>query len=120
MDIFSAKLKYVKRPPSTAFQSNQTSTSWPPALSCLIHQVQFLSTFKLMAQPQTPESFVNEEKLVPRHVSVKEEHVLSESQTSQPCTKPENDGRQPVPLTWKLASIVLVTAIGFGSQWSSA
>ena len=25
----------------------------------------------------------------------------------------------PVPLTWKLMSIVLVTCIGFGSQWSS-
>ncbi|EXA35060.1 hypothetical protein NW760_010723 [Fusarium oxysporum] len=68
-----------------------------------------------MAQPQTPESVANEAKLVPPEVSIKEEHVLSELQTSQP----ENDGRQPVPLSWKLASIVLVTAIGFGSQWSS-
>ncbi|RFN44728.1 major facilitator superfamily transporter [Fusarium flagelliforme] len=73
-----------------------------------------------MAQPQPTDSFVNEEKLVPPHVSVKEEQALSEPQTSQLPTKPENDGRQPVPLlTWKLASIVLVTAIGFGSQWSS-
>ncbi|RSL45015.1 hypothetical protein CEP54_014449 [Fusarium duplospermum] len=30
-----------------------------------------------------------------------------------------SDGRQPVPLSWKIASVVLVTAIGFGSQWSS-
>ncbi|KAG5794059.1 hypothetical protein H9Q69_006889 [Fusarium xylarioides] len=68
-----------------------------------------------MAQPQKAESFMNEEKLVPPHVSVKEDHVQSHSHISQP----ENDGRQPVPLSWKLASIVLVTAIGFGSQWSS-
>ncbi|KLP11975.1 Uncharacterized protein Y057_8534 [Fusarium fujikuroi] len=68
-----------------------------------------------MAQRQTPESFPNEEKLVPLDVWVKENHVRSESQISQP----ENDGRQPVPLSWKLTSIVLVTAIGFGSQWSS-
>jgi hypothetical protein len=26
---------------------------------------------------------------------------------------------RPVPRTWKFAAIVLVTAIGFGSQWSS-
>lgn len=26
---------------------------------------------------------------------------------------------RPVPRSWKLASVVLVTAIGFGSQWSS-
>ncbi|RKL32552.1 hypothetical protein BFJ72_g10495 [Fusarium proliferatum] len=68
-----------------------------------------------MAQPQTPESFVNEEKLVPLDVSVKENHLQSEPQISQP----ENDDRHPVPLSWKLASIVLVSAIGFGSQWSS-
>lgn len=30
-----------------------------------------------------------------------------------------NSSLRPVPLSWKLASIVLVTAIGFGSQWSS-
>ncbi|KAJ3463707.1 hypothetical protein MRS44_008493 [Fusarium solani] len=30
-----------------------------------------------------------------------------------------SDGRQPVPLSWKIASVALVTAIGFGSQWSS-
>ncbi|KAG4282030.1 hypothetical protein FPRO06_10933 [Fusarium proliferatum] len=73
------------------------------------------SIFTLMAQPQTLETFANEEKLVPLDVSVKENHTQSESQISQPGT----DGRQPVPLSWKLASIVLVTAIGFGSQWSS-
>ncbi|KAF2221073.1 major facilitator superfamily domain-containing protein [Elsinoe ampelina] len=27
--------------------------------------------------------------------------------------------RKPVPLPWKLMAVVLVTAIGFGSQWSS-
>lgn len=27
---------------------------------------------------------------------------------------------QPVPLSWKLMSIVMVTAIGFGSHWSSS
>lgn len=70
-----------------------------------------------MAQPQPPENLVNEGKLVSSHVLVKEEHA--ESQMSQPSMKPGNDGRQPVPLSWKLASIVLVTAIGFGSQWSS-
>lgn len=68
-----------------------------------------------MAQPQTPESFANEEKLVPPDVYVKENHIQSESQISQLG----NDDRQPVPLSWKLASIVLVSAIGFGSQWSS-
>ncbi|KAH7126625.1 major facilitator superfamily domain-containing protein [Dendryphion nanum] len=31
-----------------------------------------------------------------------------------------SDTLQPVPLSWKLASVVLVTAIGFGSQWSSS
>lgn len=30
-----------------------------------------------------------------------------------------SDDLQPVPLSWKLASIVLVTMIGFGSRWSS-
>lgn len=72
-----------------------------------------------MAQPQPPEGFVTEEKLVSPHVLVKDEQALSESQMSQSASKQENDGRQPVPLSWKLASIVLVTAIGFGSQWSS-
>lgn len=28
-------------------------------------------------------------------------------------------GTRPVPLTWKLTSVLLVTLIGFGSQWSS-
>ncbi|KAF4435268.1 ferric-chelate reductase [Fusarium acutatum] len=46
---------------------------------------------------------------------LKENHVQIESHISQP----ENDSRQPVLLSWKLASIVLVTAIGFRSQWSS-
>lgn len=32
---------------------------------------------------------------------------------------PSQNGLAPVPLTWKLMSVVLVTAIGFGSQWSS-
>ncbi|KAJ4252729.1 hypothetical protein NW762_010635 [Fusarium torreyae] len=72
-----------------------------------------------MAQPQPMGDPIDEGKLVSPHVLVKEEHALSESQMSQPSTRPENDSRQPVPLTWKLASIVLVTAIGFGSQWSS-
>lgn len=30
-----------------------------------------------------------------------------------------HEGKEPVPMSWKLMSIVLVTAIGFGSQWSS-
>ncbi|QGI85736.1 hypothetical protein CEK25_012465 [Fusarium fujikuroi] len=81
-----------------------------------VHCEDFVSSiFTLMAQPQTPESFANEEKLVPPDVYVKENYVQSESQ----ITQTENDGRQPVPLSWKLASVVLVTAIGFGSQWSS-
>ncbi|KAF4549628.1 Hypothetical protein D9617_20g026840 [Elsinoe fawcettii] len=29
------------------------------------------------------------------------------------------DDRKPVPLSWKLMAVALVTAIGFGSQWSS-
>ncbi|KAG4261887.1 hypothetical protein FPRO03_11355 [Fusarium proliferatum] len=66
-------------------------------------------------QDSTPESFANEEKLILPDVYVKENDVQSESQ----ITQTENDGRQPVPLSWKLASVVLVTAIGFGSQWSS-
>ncbi|KAI9168010.1 Major facilitator superfamily domain-containing protein [Paramyrothecium foliicola] len=40
---------------------------------------------------------------------------------TQPSTSDTSsqDERKPVPLTWKLLSVLLVTAIGFGSQWSS-
>jgi hypothetical protein len=32
---------------------------------------------------------------------------------------PAPSGQVEVPLRWKIASILLVSAIGFGSQWSS-
>lgn len=35
--------------------------------------------------------------------------------SSTPC----HNETLPVPLSWKLLSVILVTAIGFGSQWSS-
>ncbi|KAF5648566.1 ferric-chelate reductase [Fusarium sp. NRRL 52700] len=69
------------------------------------------SKIRRESSPQTPESFATREKLVQPGVSVKENHVQPESHISQL----DNDGRQPVPLSWKLASIVIVTAIGFGS-----
>ena len=31
----------------------------------------------------------------------------------------ENDGKVTVPLSFKIASVLLVSAIGFGSSWSS-
>lgn len=49
----------------------------------------------------------------------KEEDLITEVKPSSASSDSGRDGLQPVPLTWKLASVALVTAIGFGSQWSS-
>lgn len=49
----------------------------------------------------------------------KEAHLVTEGKPSSTSSDLGRDGLQPVPLSWKLASVVLVTAIGFGSQWSS-
>ncbi|KAF7555544.1 hypothetical protein G7Z17_g2085 [Cylindrodendrum hubeiense] len=49
----------------------------------------------------------------------KEAHLITEVKPSSTSSDSGRDGLKPVPLTWKLASVVLVTAIGFGSQWSS-
>ncbi|KAM5341205.1 hypothetical protein ACJ41O_015314 [Fusarium nematophilum] len=47
------------------------------------------------------------------------EYVVNEAELSRTSKEEANNDRRPVPLSWKLTSIVLVTAIGFGSQWSS-
>ncbi|KAK7432089.1 hypothetical protein QQZ08_001379 [Neonectria magnoliae] len=52
-------------------------------------------------------------------IGSKERHIVSEVEPSNSSSDPGRDGLKPVPLSWKLASVALVTAIGFGSQWSS-
>ncbi|KAK1690095.1 major facilitator superfamily domain-containing protein [Colletotrichum godetiae] len=47
------------------------------------------------------------------------DHVSETSQNEKQGFTTAVSALRPVPLTWKLASVVLVTAIGFGSQWSS-
>lgn len=49
----------------------------------------------------------------------KEGDLITEVKPSSTSSDSGRDGLQPVPLAWKLASVALVTAIGFGSQWSS-
>ncbi|KAG9256919.1 major facilitator superfamily domain-containing protein [Emericellopsis atlantica] len=44
--------------------------------------------------------------------------AVAEVDSSQSDTSSQR-ATQPVPLSWKLASVVLVTCIGFGSKWSS-
>ncbi|KAF5702011.1 ferric-chelate reductase [Fusarium globosum] len=100
------QLKYVKHLPSSALGPIQ-----PQPIVCL-SSIEY-SFFNLYTHGSTSDA--GKLRKVPPHVYVKEDHVQSESQ----ITQTENDGRQPVSLSWKLASVVLVTAIGFGSQWSS-
>jgi hypothetical protein len=45
-------------------------------------------------------------------------HVEISAISSDP-EEDASDGKIPVPLAWKLASILIVSAIGFGSHWSS-
>lgn len=46
--------------------------------------------------------------------------VVTEKQpSSEVSSGPPSDGPAPVPLSWKLASVLLVTLICFGSKWSS-
>ncbi|KAF5694803.1 ferric-chelate reductase [Fusarium denticulatum] len=45
--------------------------------------------------------------------------LTGDEQKCNPLFEKLDVNETPVPLSWKLASIVLVTAIGFGSQWSS-
>jgi hypothetical protein len=54
-------------------------------------------------------------------LDVKDETRLSEGEVPSSLEDDVAAGpaTEPVPLRWKIASIVLVTAIGFGSQWSS-
>ncbi|KAH6683553.1 major facilitator superfamily domain-containing protein [Plectosphaerella plurivora] len=54
--------------------------------------------------------------------SVAEQDALKHSideKTHEITSDEDEDGRVPVPLRWELASIVLITMIGFGSKWSS-
>ena len=61
------------------------------------------------------------ESQAPSQVVEQKGPLASETSLSTPA--PEDDGTRrdttPVPLSWKLMSVVLVTLIGFGSQWSS-
>lgn len=69
-----------------------------------------------MAQPPSPSSSssnIEPENGLAQPYGEKTAGAVVESDDSS------SDGRQPVPLSWKIASVVLVTAIGFGSQWSS-
>ncbi|CAH0038475.1 unnamed protein product [Clonostachys solani] len=54
-------------------------------------------------------------------LDIKDETRLSEGEVPSSLEDDVAAGptTEPVPLRWKIASIVLVTAIGFGSQWSS-
>lgn len=44
--------------------------------------------------------------------------AVAEVEPSQSDTS-SSPNTKPVPLSWKLMSVLLVTLIGFGSQWSS-
>jgi hypothetical protein len=48
-----------------------------------------------------------------------EEKAIAKTNIAPASDDSNSTHLQPVPLKWKLASVVLVTAIGFGSQWSS-
>ncbi|VUC24509.1 unnamed protein product [Clonostachys rosea] len=45
--------------------------------------------------------------------------VTENKASSEVSSGPPSDGPVPVPLSWKLASVLLVTLICFGSKWSS-
>ncbi|KAM0324119.1 hypothetical protein ACHAQA_008311 [Verticillium albo-atrum] len=64
------------------------------------------------AGPRTDSS----SSLAEEGVNVK--HAVDEKVHAIPAAADPHDGLQPVPLTWKLMAIVLITMIGFGSQWS--
>ncbi|KAJ3549977.1 hypothetical protein NM208_g217 [Fusarium decemcellulare] len=73
-----------------------------------------------MAQPSPPTAARSE--MGPERGLEQEYREKNAKTAVEPCGTSEDsssDGRQPVPLSWKIASVVLVTAIGFGSQWSS-
>lgn len=54
-----------------------------------------------------------------KHVeSGNKDNAVFEVDPSRSDTSSQSDTR-PVPLSWKLMSVLLVTLIGFGSQWSS-
>lgn len=63
----------------------------------------------------------------PASESLGEVEVKAEAAVTVDCDRTTDDSDaasahsslRPAPLKWKLAAIVLVTAIGFGSQWSS-
>jgi hypothetical protein len=69
--------------------------------------------FDQLARPVTADA--TQEKHV--EVGIKS-NAVAEIGSSHSDTASQS-ATQPVPLSWKLMSVVLVTLIGFGSQWSS-
>ncbi|RSM02610.1 hypothetical protein CEP52_007861 [Fusarium oligoseptatum] len=70
-----------------------------------------------MAQPPSPTS--SSSNIEPENGLVQPYGEKAVGAVVEASDDSSSDGRQPVPLSWKIASVVLVTAIGFGSQWSS-
>lgn len=67
-----------------------------------------------LKQPEARATFLDESD-TEKHLANAELAAVQSSPTGESA----RDGTTPVPLSWKLMSVVLVTAIGFGSQWSS-
>jgi hypothetical protein len=70
---------------------------------------------------------LNQESVLSTPVQATPERSIEDGEKSEGAIKVEatpsemssQSDTQPVPLSWKLMSVVLVTMIGFGSQWSS-
>ncbi|KAM0510629.1 hypothetical protein D7B24_009287 [Verticillium nonalfalfae] len=74
-----------------------------------------------MASPQSPMPARDAEQSVetPSVRDSNDEKTQATANVDAASSDHASDDLQPVPLSWKLASIVLVTMIGFGSRWSS-
>ncbi|KAG7111176.1 Major facilitator superfamily domain-containing protein 1 like [Verticillium longisporum] len=74
-----------------------------------------------MASPQSPMPARDAEQSVetPSLRDSNDEKTQANANVDAASSDHASDDLQPVPLSWKLASIVLVTMIGFGSRWSS-
>jgi hypothetical protein len=66
----------------------------------------------------TPKSVVSSEIMEKDGTTVSAESASTSDQEAAQVND-SSPGQIPVPLKWKLASIIMVSAIGFGSNWSS-
>lgn len=63
---------------------------------------------------------VTDAPATPETLSVKDEPVAAvEGEVDSPARPPSMMSSNEVPIKWKIAAIILVTGIGFGSNWSS-